>query len=337
MTEGALASLVPIMKRMNTDVLEELLPDASRRVLEDLRFSCFGAAQTDTVLRLKGERMMGRTNPVTMVTYSTGGAACNIARTLARLGADASIHCAPPGSMVTKDLRSIGVRQENVGSTLNEGGYTAVLETDGELAMGLANMDAYDEMDAEALPDSFPGSYPKHGKGVAVFDANFNQPFLEAAARKAINKQWEMYAVGTSAAKVGRLGNINWNLVSLNIEEARQLSGQGNPVDQAIEISKRIDGAVAVTCGPKGAYFRYEGATYYQSVPPVKPVNVNGAGDAFSAALSLGFALNMKPETTLRLAVATGALHATGKTSKRHQFRGSLKSMSKQLEPCKRI
>ena len=71
-------------------------------------------------------------------------------------------------------------------------------------------------------------------------------------------------------------------------------------------------GLVAITYGARGASLRKAGAILAEAVPPaVTAVDTVGAGDAFTAALTVALVEGQEPATALRFACAAGAVAAT--------------------------
>ncbi|HZD52608.1 MAG TPA: ribokinase [Woeseiaceae bacterium] len=72
------------------------------------------------------------------------------------------------------------------------------------------------------------------------------------------------------------------------------------------------DALVAVTRGKAGATLSRRGRRMAQSSPPpVTAIDTTGAGDAFTAALTLGLVEDMSPPAALRFACTAGALATT--------------------------
>ncbi len=72
------------------------------------------------------------------------------------------------------------------------------------------------------------------------------------------------------------------------------------------------NGFVAITYGAKGAALSKEGEVLAESKPPViDAVDATGAGDTFTAALTVAIVEGQKPDAALRFACAAGAASAT--------------------------
>lgn len=271
------------------------------------KFACLGAAHLDTITRLVEPAVRNRTNPVHAPTVRPGGVANNIACCLARLGAKVTLHCPPPPAVTSRQLRQLGIQRRNIGQRHHSCGYTAILKPDGELELGLADMEEYDRMGANLLPASFPGP----GPGVLVLDAAFAPALMRAAAKQARAKDWQVVGAATSPAKVGRLRNIPFSLFVLNEAEARAFAGAGTAKTLATRIAKRTKGWVAITQGNKGACLATAGTTLQQHPPHCAITDTTGAGDAFTATLAAAKTVvdqgYFSPAEALCLAVAMGS------------------------------
>lgn len=74
----------------------------------------------------------------------------------------------------------------------------------------------------------------------------------------------------------------------------------------------RSDGYIAITYGARGAELMRDGEVVARSTPPsVTAVDTTGAGDTFTAALTLALAQSREPESALAFACAAGALATT--------------------------
>jgi ribokinase len=74
-----------------------------------------------------------------------------------------------------------------------------------------------------------------------------------------------------------------------------------------------FDGLLAITYGRRGATLHRRGSIIARAVPPpVEAVDTTGAGDAFTAALTLALVSGMQPQAALERACLVGALTTRG-------------------------
>ncbi len=67
-----------------------------------------------------------------------------------------------------------------------------------------------------------------------------------------------------------------------NVDEARVLTGAGNPEAAAATLARRVRLAV-VTCGSRGAIAAGRAGIAHIPTEPIEPRDTTGAGDAFAA------------------------------------------------------
>lgn len=79
----------------------------------------------------------------------------------------------------------------------------------------------------------------------------------------------------------------NVDIAFCNHEEAKALSGEENP-QKALEIIGKLCPLTFMTWGEKGAYLSENGKIDHVPGFPVKPIDTNGAGDAFAAGVLFG-------------------------------------------------
>jgi ribokinase len=74
----------------------------------------------------------------------------------------------------------------------------------------------------------------------------------------------------------------------------------------------RFNGLLASTFGARGAVLSRNGRQIASALPPkVNVVDTTGAGDAFTAALTVGLVSGMEPQAALQQACTAGALATT--------------------------
>lgn len=248
----------------------------------------------DRSYRITGTVVPGSSNPATGRT-SFGGVARNVAENLVRLGVRAALVSVVgddvPGRALLDDLDRLGVDSWGVrplaGRTTST--YGAVLGPDGELVLGVADMDTLDELTPERIAEPLSRVDP----GAWVFaDANLpsaSQTRLATARRT----RGFLLAVDTvSVAKAPRLpadlGAID--LLFTNIDEGRALLlDRGRPVGttpEEVADGLRAAGArsVVLTIGADGQVVSTAEQTVRLPAVPASVVDVSGAGDALVGA-----------------------------------------------------
>ena len=268
----------------------------------------------------------GRTNPATSSALP-GGVAANIARSIRQHRPDMKITFI--GAAATGDddaassLRDAGIDVAFCRLDGSHPSYNAILDHNGELIIGVADMALYDTV---APTDIIP-LLPKHPQAVIV-DANFPAETLATIAA-CLSDDCRLYATGTSVRKVHRLVPLMDRLdaLVLNRAEACELAGKMGAVDKLATIlsaSLRPDTPVLVSDGAEPAALAGRGEVVSSAPPKITLANENGAGDAMAAAFfCLCLDRAMGPPNTaltsaeiledmLAVALAAGANFAAG-------------------------
>ena len=244
---------------------------------------CVGAFHIDAKARLAGDLIPGTSNPAA-VTRTPGGVACNVARSLVRLGVPVSLV-----SVVGDDdvghrllgraaLEGVGVDEVVVLPGLATAGYTAVLEKSGSLAFGIADMAIYESFGADIIERAL-----RHYRGAIWFvDANPGADALEAMG--AVDDDLALDPV--SIAKARRLLPLlaKAAVVFPDAGEAEALTGIADPGTAAKELVAAGVGVAVVTLGLDGVVVA--DATGERTRPAIAPKtvrDVTGAGDALIA------------------------------------------------------
>ena len=123
--------------------------------------ACIGGAHIDRHGVLAGPLVLGTSNPG-RVSSDFGGVARNVAENLARLGVPTSILSRvgddESGRGVLAHLGQLGIdtSQVTISAASPTASYTAVLQSDGELVLGLADMQIYDEITPALIEPVLP-------------------------------------------------------------------------------------------------------------------------------------------------------------------------------------
>jgi sugar/nucleoside kinase (ribokinase family) len=96
-----------------------------------------------------------------------------------------------------------------------------------------------------------------------------------------------------------------------NEDEARALTGETDPDNQARRLREAGAAAVVMTMGPEGALLVDDERSLRVQAPKVEVVDASGAGDAFSAGLIAGRLEGWETERTLGFASVLGASACT--------------------------
>lgn len=245
-----------------------------------------GGMNIDTLARISGDTVPGSSNPGETRT-SHGGVGRNVAENLARLGSPVRLvgvvgddtHGADLlGRLRLLDVDCTGVRRSTDAAT---GTYTAVLDHDGALVIGVADMAATDSLAPEDVPDS-----TLRGASWLVLDGNLRTDTVAHCLAQAA--EWDVPVVldpvgVTKATRLGRLPGLH--TFTPNHDELLAWAGADDVETawarahaQGVEVVWLREGAEGSTLHTG------DGSVIRLQLPPAPVVDVTGAGDAMLAA-----------------------------------------------------
>lgn len=236
---------------------------------------CIGAALIDRAYRAADAVRPATSNPA-RAHRGFGGVARNVAEALARLKRRVAFYSAVGDdadgiALLTHATRAgVDVSGVRVVSERTTGEYVAILEPDGELAVGASDAGPIDTIDGAAIAAMAPAL----GASRWVFaDGNLGADAAHALLELRGRSDFRLAVDAVSAAKVMRLPDDlqNVDLLVLNVHQAARLERLPNAR------------AVLLTRGPDGADVIADGETTHLPAIVVAPVDVTGAGDALAA------------------------------------------------------
>jgi pseudouridine kinase len=240
---------------------------------------CFGGLHHDIKAVASGPVRSGTSNPVT-TSRTIGGVACNVARTLARLGIPVRLASVVgyDGDALLESVRSDGVdvtpsRQlDGAGSA----SYTAILEGRGNLAFGIADMGIYEYMDEKWA------SMLDVAGDIWFADTNIPYSGLRALSERAGGRL--LYIDPVSVEKSGRIRPIIGVASGIfpDLGEALALTGETNAVRAAEALVEMGVRDAVVTLGPDGVcHANRLRVEVRPTLHSGRVSDVTGAGDAF--------------------------------------------------------
>lgn len=273
-----------------------------------------GGAHIDRRGRVLGRYVPGVSNPG-IVDEEVGGAAFNALRNAVRRGVTASLMSLrggdTAGEAVQRAIAEAGIADLSaVFLDRATPSYTALLNHDGELIAGLADMGLYDM----AFPKQMGRSKMReavHGADAILCDANLPGAALSRLLGIAAAKP--VFAIAISPAKAARLEDLLAHIACLfmNRREAEQLAGRAGPIqDTVARLWAKGLGAGIITAG-EGPVTGFDKAALFTLAPPKARTiaDVTGAGDALAgatvAAMMRGLALGEALREGLAAALLT--------------------------------
>lgn len=296
---------------------------------------CVGAAAVDRKYRALAPLRRDTSNPVAS-DRAAGGVARNVAETLARLGVRTGLVSLvgedANGRWLRDTLRAVGVDTAGVQvvAGLATAEYVALLEPDGGLAYGLADMGIFDAITPAVVEAALEGAC------AAWIFADCNLP-PEALARLVREgpARARLAVDAVSVAKAMRLPRdlAGLDLLFLNEAEAEALLGAALPPDEAaLRLRERGAASVVLTRGAGGLVAAGPEGIVPVSAPPGPVVDVTGAGDALIAATLHRLLAGDGLAAAARWGAAAASLTIACKASVRPDLSPSL--LARAMEAC---
>lgn len=288
-----------------------------------------GGANVDRKFHIEGEVQIGTSNP-SIVTYSVGGVARNIAENLGRLQHDVQLI-----TMFGQDHDMELIKSESEAymkfdytETLHgdsTGSYTAVLNAKGELVVAMANMSIYDQLTPTLLKRNAP-IFTK--AKLIVIDLNCPKETVNYFKDLAKAHQIPFCIVPVSSPKMNRMPDELTGVTYFicNHDEVESyLNMKIKWDDDFFEAAKRLRalGAeyVIITRGSKGVVAASkEGIQTFKPHPIEEIVDVTGAGDAFVSAFLHGMIEEERFEDAIQLGLVNASRTLQSNDTVRHDL-----------------
>ncbi|WP_102959139.1 carbohydrate kinase family protein [Mangrovicella endophytica] len=312
-----------------------------------------GGAHRDTICRTSAPATPGASNPGTS-SQRIGGGGFNAALSMSALGGIVHVVGARGGDTAGNEVAVAIARAGMIDAGVvwldrRTPSYTAVLDCDGELIVGVADMGLYDLLTARALSR-------KHFRDLAakadalLVDANLPESGLRHLAALADGRP--IAAIGVSPAKAPRLGGILpfLSVAFLSKAEASalldSLETEAHGRDGALTDVGALAGGLAavglkaavITDGPHDAAILDGGGVYRQSPPAVSPVDVTGAGDTLAGVAFHAILSGESLLSAVQRGQAAAALRITAPASfPPHDFETQIAALVGQMPQPRRI
>jgi pseudouridine kinase len=262
---------------------------------ESQQIICIGGANVDRKFHVKAKAQFGTSNPI-QSAQGVGGVARNIAENLGRLGMEVTLLTTSGNDSdwsYIAEASSLYMDLDRVSQIpgMSTGSYSAVLDTDGELIIALADMEVYEEI----TPDYLRKYDVLMSRAKCIIaDLNCPKEALQFICHFAKNHQLPIVLIPVSSPKMNRLPDdlegVTW-LITNRDESEMYFNCKINTEDEwrkTLESWLSLGIAnVIITNGKKGAMIgnKEEGIFHIPSVETKDIVDVTGAGDAFSSAV----------------------------------------------------
>lgn len=254
-----------------------------------------GGAAVDIGGRAAKKLRRGDSNPGT-ISLSPGGVARNVAETLASLGVECRLISAIGddyyGRFLSRRASEAGI--DTSGLAVRHGARTAsylsIFDDTGELEAGISDMEVLDTIDATLLRQH--DNSLRHASAIFI-DANLPDEALRHLFDRHADKT--IVADPVSEAKAPRLVPYlpHIDILKPTLAEAGAMLGKTirsrrQAASVARALRERGVRQVFVSLGPRGAFAADDSASELVPAEASTVTSVNGAGDAFVAALIAG-------------------------------------------------
>ena len=276
---------------------------------------CIGGATIDRAYRTLAPVRLGTSNPV-IGSGGFGGVARNVAETLARLECPATLSSVVgddnSGWAIVNHLAAVGVDVDpvEVANARPTAEYLAVLNQDGSLCIGIANMAIFDEWTVADLAKLNHRFEP----GVRVFvDTNLPADVLAAVIERRRQIGFWLAIDAVSAVKAERipldLGGID--MLFCNQQEAASILGASAMVEPPVlaeEALRRGVGAMVISRGRRGCYAADSSSGWDLPAIPAEVLDETGAGDGLIGGTIAGLVFGASIVDAVRQGLAVAAL-----------------------------
>lgn len=279
------------------------------------RILAVGGAHIDRRGQVSGAYVPAASNPGTM-REDVGGGVFNALRSAVRRGVSASLLSVRGGDAaadtVSRAIAKAGIADLSaVFLDRTTPSYTALIDSEGELIVGFADMALYEL----AFPKQVRRSKVREvlAAADAVFcDANLPTAALERLVALAAGKP--VFAIAISPAKIVRLRPVLGNLavVFMNQREAVALAGLDGAASgyDIVDGLKRAGLKSGVVTAGGASMLGFDEAGTFSILPPTprKVTDVTGAGDALAGATVAASLRGMPLRAALREGIAAATL-----------------------------
>ena len=278
---------------------------------------CVGGSNIDRKIQAIEPISLGTSNPASS-SQSYGGVARNIAENLGKLRCEPSLL-----TVLGEDKEGEGLMNHTKEFSdfspsqvfLNEvtGTYKAVLNTDGEMAIALADMSIYDKVTVDFIEKRW--GYFSSSK-VVIIDTNFPSDVLRYIIERCSKEKITLCITPVSSPKIKklpqRLNGVTWMIA--NRDEAQALANMEISNDEDFYtaaksiLNKGVENII-ITRGSKGLmYMKASGETGTISPPKISVADVTGAGDSLVSGFIYAYLNGYSLEEACKIGISCSAL-----------------------------
>ncbi len=273
-----------------------------------------GGANIDIVGTPDSRLLTAESNPGT-VTVSSGGVGRNIAENLARLGVATRLVSVVGddghGNRILAECRQAGVDVAPCAVVdAPTSCYLAILGADGDLRLGISEMNLLDRLDTELIDRH---SRTIEDSRLVLVDANLERATIEHLFDRFPSQSFFVDTVSSTKASrlrdlIGRAHTIKPNRAEAEVLWGETIADRGD-LEKALGhfLTLGVE-KVFISLGPEGLFFGDAEGSGWSPAPEVEVINATGAGDAAMAALALAEVREMTLVESASFALAASML-----------------------------
>ncbi|RWA74951.1 carbohydrate kinase family protein [Mesorhizobium sp.] len=277
------------------------------------RILALGGAHIDRRGQVSGTYVPAASNPGIM-REDVGGGVFNALRSVVKRGVSASLLSVRGGDAAAETVASAiaGAGIDDLSVVFLDRttpSYTALIDTEGELIVGFADMGLYDL----AFPKQIRRAKVREaiaGVDAILCDANLPTAALERLVAQAGGRP--LFAIAISPAKVVRLAPLlgDLSLLFMNRREAAALAGADMSGRDLVDALKRLGLAGGVITAGSAPVLGFDQSGVFAIDPPAprQVADVTGAGDALTGATVAALLRGLPLRAALREGVAAAML-----------------------------
>ena len=289
-------------------------------------FICIGAVHSDYILRLKQNYFKNRTNPINQ-HENLGGVAFNVAKMLSFLNQNTKLYSLNCNKIQRKEIKLKGIEFHSLDKNLNQRYYTSILDKNGKMILGLANMDDY-----EKLIDH--KNFKDYTNKKIILDLNLSSSLVKHIINRYSKKNY-ICVCGTSAHKVYKIKSLlkKVDTIILNKQESLTLTNKDSINDAMTYLTnknKKLN--IVITNGKNAVNAFINNVKYSAHPPPTKIKNENGAGDALSSIFNYFFCNSFEDLDSLNKSICAGSLQASGCKLNKGKYLQKIDRLSKLIK-----
>ncbi|MBD3109715.1 winged helix-turn-helix transcriptional regulator [Bacillus sp. AGMB 02131] len=278
---------------------------------------CVGGSNIDRKIQVIEPISFGTSNPASS-SQSYGGVARNIAENLGKLGCEPSLLTVLGADKEGEGLMHHTMEFSDFSPSQvlpNEatGTYTAVLNTDGEMAIALADMSIYDKVTVDFIEKRW--GYFSSSK-VVMIDTNFPSDVLRYIIERCYKENITLCITPVSSPKIKklpqRLDGVTWMIA--NRDEAQALANMKISNDEDFHaaaksiLNKGVENII-ITRGSKGLlYMNVAGEAGTILPPEISVADVTGAGDSLVSGFIYAYLNGYSLEEACKIGISCSAL-----------------------------